>query len=189
MAEILELTKDISETVEVFPFEDYDRKFPLYKNSQGKDVRESEAWKDFGIKILFPTQTVITHIKSLRNETVLKGGRIVSSNNDPKELAEYFVYHLIKDVLGITENGKPINWADKKWKKWLFKQFMSSAILLTATANAVANVAGYYELKDFQEDEDFLSESDDTLSDTTPESKSKSKAKPEPTAQTGSEAQ
>jgi len=158
MAEIKSLSRDTDERVRVMPFEEYDGEFPRYKNSQGKWVSDSEGWREFGFVAPYPTGSILTQIRRKKSEIQFAEGSASLETKDPKGLARFMVYSIFAEVIGLEEDGKPIDWQnrDNRWKEWMVTQLNKNSWLLGNCVDAYEEIAGKFKKAEKKEDEDFF---------------------------------
>lgn len=110
----------------IYPYQDV-KKFPVYKDGDGKKIILPEEWKDVGFRVPRPTLSGVDDIDKYSNITKRgiddQGNPFIYTQVDLERRLEYFCDKLIDDWDGVEdENGKPAEY-DPEWLKFQFNNF------------------------------------------------------------------
>lgn len=170
MAELTSLHKERSNTIVLYPYRDVKPEdWPNYTTPANEQVPYSEEWRQVGFVLPYPTNKHLSNLSAKFSEVALEGGVTKLHSGDPDGLAKTFVYSMIKDLKGVTENGEPISWAEKKYRDWLFSEFTVSAWLLNTLYLAYTRYAGQVKAKEGEDEENFTEPSASTSPEYTAE--------------------
>lgn len=188
MPEITSLKKERSNTIVLYPYKDISTDdWPSYTEPGGKQVPYSEDWREVGFVLPYPTNKRLSDLSAKFSEVALEDGVTKLHSGDPDGLAKTLVYSIIKDLKGVTEDGEPISWTEKKYKDWLMSEFQVSAWLLNTLYLAYTRYAGQVKAKEGEDEENFTESSGSTSPASMKESQSKSEEISEPTLPMGSD--
>lgn len=190
MADISALRKDRANTIVLYPYKEVkEEDWPVYTDTKGNQTRYDEGWREIGFILPYPTNKRLSELSGKFSEVALEDGVTKLHGGDPDGLAKTLVYSTIKGLKGVTENGEPINWEEKRHKDWLFGEFQVSAWLLNTLYLAYTRYAGQVKAKEGEDEENFTEPSGSTSPVSMTESKSASTEIDEPTLPMGSGAE
>jgi hypothetical protein len=170
MAEMKGLTKAVSNYITLYPYKEVDiDQWPVYQNEEGEWVKYDEGWRDIGFKCPYPTVARLTQVRDLMSDMTVEDRSFKIHGGDPKRAAKFFVYNLIQDVIGLTNEGERVLY-DKDTKEWLYNQFCNSSFLLSNFRSSYEIIAGKTVEKAKEEEGDFLPKSENTSDSSTKES-------------------
>lgn len=132
MADIIALTKKVSDTVTIYPFKEVE-KWPVYLNEEtGEEEQLSDGWKDVGFICNYPTVERLRVVAELSGKAMsLSGGGLRVTGTSLNEYIQFLCDSVICGVTGVERSGEPINY--KVEKQWFVTQFKNSRFLLDNT--------------------------------------------------------
>lgn len=178
MAEIKKIGKQHSNYVTIYPYRDIDfDDWPEYQDPQGNWIPYDEGWREVGFKCPYPTVARLAQIRDLTQDLTVEDRSFKILSGDPKRAAKFLTYNLIQDIVGLTDNGEPVQY-DKETKEWLYNQFCVSSFLLSNFRTSYELIAGKVNTKLKSDEDDFEKKSEVTSTESSTDSKYESEDKP-----------
>ncbi len=169
MAEIREVEKSVPESYIIYPYKKIDKRFwATYINKEGKEVPYSDFWRVVGFQVPFPDIHKLHIIRNLKSGLSIADQAARIDAKDPERLANFFCYQLIQGVIGLEDNGAPIDYRIQKWKDWLYAQFSKSSFLTNNFRIEYEELGGSFVKEEQEQDANFLAQSGDTSTQATP---------------------